>query len=91
MGDYRLNAEEVRFNAQFMRWYSRRCGRAALPYELLPDGRLKRRYLKTWIATRGYITLRQIGPLKALLRERAAKALRDGQTAGPRARPAAKP
>jgi len=74
IGESSLKTKEVRLNARHMRWSNRHCGRAALPYELNSDGRLlKRRYIRTWFATRGYLTLRRLSPLTERVRVEAAR------------------
>jgi len=74
IGENSLDPKEVRFNARYMRWYNRHCGRAALPYELDRDGRLRRkRYIRTWFATRGYLTLRRLSPLTERMRAQATR------------------
>ena len=73
IGTYNLHAEEMRFNAGFMRWHNRCCGRATLPYELSREGRLRRKYIRAWFATRGYITLRRLLPLTERMRAKATR------------------
>ncbi len=73
IGVYNLYAEEIRFNARYLRWHNRCCGRAMLPFELGSDGRLRRKYVRTWFATRGYVTLRRLLPLAERMRVQAAR------------------
>lgn len=55
-GDFEWANDETTFNERFIRWYHRDCRRTRLPYELTPEGRLRRRYFRTWLGTRGAIT-----------------------------------